>query len=224
TKFRWQDAANGGRWIIIDPRETATARQGDLHLQLKPGTDVALANAILHVLIAENLIDHALISSRTNDWEETLELASRYSPDVASQICDVPAEKIVDAARLYGRAKTAMVMHARGSEHHTNGVNNVVSDINLVLATGNIGAPGRGYGTITGQGNGQGGREHGQKADQLPGQRLISNPEHRKHVCEVWDCPEAELRQAGVSVVEMFAKMRESEIRGLLSICNNVMV
>jgi len=224
NKFLWQQRDNGGRWIIVDPRETATARQGDLHLQLKPGTDVALANAILHVLIAENLIDHAFISSRTNDWEATLELASRYSPDVASQICDVPAEKIVDAARLYGRAKTAMVMHARGIEHHTNGVNNVLSYINLVLATGKIGAPGRGYGTITGQGNGQGGREHGQKADQLPGQRLISNPEHRKQVCEVWGLPEDELPQAGVSVVEMFTKMREGEIRGLLSICNNVMV
>ena len=136
----------------------------------------------------------------------------------------MPAEKIVQAARLYGRAKTSMVLHARGIEHHSHGVNNVLSYINLVLATGSIGAPGRGYGTITGQGNGQGGREHGQKADQLPGQRSISNPEHRKHVCEVWDLPEAELPQAGVSVVEMFQKMSEGEIRGLLSICNNVMV
>jgi len=115
-------------------------------------------------------------------------------------------------------------MHARGIEHHTNGVNNVLSYINLVLATGKIGAPGSGYGTITGQGNGQGGREHGQKADQLPGQRSIMNPEHRKHVCDVWGLPEEELPQAGVSVVEMFDKMREGEIRGLLSICNNVMV
>src|SRR5262249_13952701 len=139
---------------------------------------------------------------RTNDWDATLELASRYTPDVASQICGVPAQKIVEAALLYGRAKSAMVMHARGIEHHTNGVNNVLSYINLVLATGKIGAPGRGYGTITGQGNGQGGREHGQKADQLPGQRSISNPEHRKHVCQVWDLPETELPQAGVSVVE----------------------
>jgi assimilatory nitrate reductase catalytic subunit len=117
-----------------------------------------------------------------------------------------------------------MVMHARGIEHHSNGVNNVLSYINLVLATGKIGRPGSGYGTITGQGNGQGGREHGQKADQLPGQRSIMNPEHRKYVCGVWDLPEEELPQAGVSVVEMFEKMREGEIRGLLSICNNVMV
>jgi assimilatory nitrate reductase catalytic subunit len=224
NKFLWEQRDNGGRWIVVDPRETATARQGDLHLQLKPGSDVALANGMLHVLIAENLIDQSFIDARTNDWEAARELATRYTPDVASQISGVPAEKIIQAARLYGRAKTAMVMHARGIEHHSNGVNNVLSYINLVLATGKIGAPGRGYGTITGQGNGQGGREHGQKADQLPGQRSINNPEHRKHVCQVWGLPEEELPEAGVSVVEMFEKMREGEIRGLLSICNNVMV
>ena len=224
NKFLWEQRDNGGRWIVVDPRETPTARQGDLHLQLKPGTDVALANGMLHVLIEDDLIDQKFIDGRTNDWNATREVALRYSPDVASQMCGVPAEKIVAAARLYGRARTAMVMHARGIEHHTNGVNNVLSYINLVLATGKIGAPGRGYGTITGQGNGQGGREHGQKADQLPGQRSISNPEHRKHVCEVWGLPENELPEAGVSVVEMFQKMREREIRGLLSICNNVMV
>ena len=224
NKFLWQQRDNGGRWIIIDPRETATARQGDLHLQLKPGTDVALANGLLHVLIREGLTDGAFIAARTNGWEETRELAKRYTPQVAADITGVPAEKIVQAALLYGRARTGMVMHARGIEHHTNGVNNVLSYINLVLATGKIGAPGRGYGTITGQGNGQGGREHGQKADQLPGQRSIMNPEHRRHVCEVWGLPEEELPPAGVSVVEMFQKMREGEIRGLLSICNNVMV
>ena len=224
NKFLWQQRDNGGRWIIVDPRETPTARQGDLHLQLKPGTDVALANGLLHVLIQENLIDQAFIDARTNEWQPLRELALRYTPEVASQISGVPAEKIIAAARMYGRAKTGMVMHARGIEHHTNGVNNVLSYINLVLATGKIGAPGLGYGTITGQGNGQGGREHGQKADQLPGQRSITNPAHRKHVCDIWDLPEEELPQAGVSVVEMFTKMREGEIRGLLSICNNVMV
>ena len=93
NKFLWQQRDNGGRWIIVDPRETATARQGDLHLQLKPGTDVALANGMLHVLIKENLIDQAFIDSRTNDWQATRELALRYSPDVASQICGVPARK-----------------------------------------------------------------------------------------------------------------------------------
>jgi assimilatory nitrate reductase catalytic subunit len=224
NKFLWQQRDNGGSWIIVDPRETPTARQGDLHLQLKPGTDVALANGLLHVLIEEDLLDQDFISTRTNGWEETKTQVANYTPQVAAEITGVAANKIVQAAQLYGRARTSMMLHARGIEHHSHGVNNVLSYINLVLATGSIGKPGRGYGTITGQGNGQGGREHGQKADQLPGQRSIMNPEHRKHVCEVWSLPEAELPQAGVSVVEMFQKMREGEIRGLLSICNNVMV
>ena len=222
--FLWKQRDNGGVWIVIDPRETPTARQGDLHLQLKPGTDVAVANGILNVLITENLIDQAFIDSRTNDWEATRTAALNYPPDVASEISGVPAEKIIQAARLYGRAKTGMIMHARGIEHHSNGTENVLSYINIALATGKIGSEGRGYGTITGQGNGQGGREHGQKADQLPGYRSMLNPEHRRYIAEVWGIDESELPQPGVSAVELFNKMREGEIKGLLSICSNMMV
>lgn len=222
--FLWKQRDNGGAWIVIDPRETPTARQGDLHLQLRPGTDAAVANGILNVLINENLIDEDFIARRTAGWAVTRETALRYTPERAAGISGVPAEKIVAAARLYGRAKTGMVMHARGIEHHSNGTENVLAYINLVLATGKIGAEGRGYGTITGQGNGQGGREHGQKADQLPGYRSIANPEHRRYVAGVWGVDESELPQAGVSAVEVFAKMREGEIRGLLSICSNMMV
>lgn len=222
--FLWKQRDNGGIWIVIDPRETPTARQGDIHLQLKPGTDAAVANGILNVLINENLIDQAFIDSRTNGWDETREMAMNYPPEVASEISGVPAEKIIQAARIYGRAKTGMIMHARGIEHHSNGTENVLSYINIVLATGKIGSKGRGYGTITGQGNGQGGREHGQKADQLPGYRYITDPEARKYVASVWGIDESELPQAGVSAVEAFTKMREGEIRGLLSICSNMMV
>jgi assimilatory nitrate reductase catalytic subunit len=222
--FLWKQRDNGGVWIVIDPRETPTARQGDLHLQLRPGTDVAVTNGILHVLINEGLIDQQFIDTRTTDWEATREEALKYSPAIASEISGVPAEKIVQAALIYGRAKTGMVMHARGIEHHSNGTENVLSYINLVLATGKIGAPGRGYGTITGQGNGQGGREHGQKADQLPGYRSILDPEHRKYIAGVWGIDESELPQVGISAVEAFDKMRDGEIKGLLSICSNMMV
>lgn len=224
NKFLWQQRDNGGVWIVIDPRETATARQGDLHLQLKPGTDVAVANGMLHVIYKENLIDEEFIQNRTNDWELTRKVIENFTPQQASEISGVPVEKIVKAGLLYGRAKTGMIMHARGIEHHSNGVNNVLSYINIVLATGKIGAPGKGYGTITGQGNGQGGREHGQKAEQLPGARSMYSEEDRKHICDIWDLPYEEMPAPGVSAVEMFDKMREGEIRGLISICNNGMV
>jgi assimilatory nitrate reductase catalytic subunit len=225
NKYMWQQRDNGGIWIIIDPRETPTARQGDIHLQLRPGTDVALTNAMLHVIIKEGYVDEKFIDARTNGWQETRDLIlEKYTPEYCSEICGVPSDQIIKAAQLYGRAQTGFVLHARGIEHHSNGVDNVLSYINLVLATGKIGAPGRGYATFTGQGNGQGGREHGQKADQLPGQRNINNPEHREHIAKVWGIPVEEMPQAGVSVVEMFQKMREGEIRGLMSVCNNVMV
>src|SRR5690606_26015341 len=133
----------------------------------------------------------------------------KYTPEYCSEICGVPADQIVKAARIYGRAQTGFVLHARGIQHHSNGDDNDLSYINLVLATGKIGAPGRGYATFTGQGNGQGGREHGKKYDQLPGQRSINNPEHREHIAKVWGIPVEEMPQAGVSVVEMFQKMRE---------------
>ncbi|CAN5325353.1 assimilatory nitrate reductase catalytic subunit [soil metagenome] len=222
--FLWKQRDNGGVWIVIDPRQTATARQGDLHLQLRPGTDAAVANGILNVLINEKLIDQAFIDSRTNDWEAARAAALECTPEMAAEISGVPAEKIVQAAQLYGRAKTGMILHARGIEHHSNGTENVLSYINIVLATGKIGSEGRGYGTITGQGNGQGGREHGQKADQLPGYRSMLNPEHRKYIAKVWGIDESELPQPGVSAVEVFDKMREGEIKGLLSLCSNMMV
>src|SRR4029079_19589393 len=121
NKFLWQQRDNGGVWIVIDPRETATARQGDIHLQLKPGTDVAVANGMLNVIIREGLIDENFIAGHTNDWEATRAAIEKYTPNIASQISGVPAKAIEAAGLLYGRAKTGMIMHARGIEHHTNG-------------------------------------------------------------------------------------------------------
>ncbi len=108
------------------------------------------------------------------------------------------AEKAIrQAAEWWGTAKTSYLMHARGMEQHSHGVINVLGSINIVLASGRIGRPGCGYSTITGQGNGQGGREHGQKCDQLPGGRDIENPEHRRHIAGVWGVREEELPHAG---------------------------
>ena len=125
---------------------------------------------------------------------------------------------------MWGKAKTSFLMHARGIEQHRKGVQNVLSCINLVLATGRIGKPYCGYGTITGQGNGQGGREHGHKCDQLPGNRDIENPEHRKIVADFWGIPESELPRKGLSAYEIIDAINRGEIKGLLSICFNPLV
>ena len=125
------------------------------------------------------------------------------------------------AAEWWGQAKTSFLFHARGIEHHSHGVANVLGAINLVLASGRIGKPKCGYGTIVGQANGQGGREHGQKCDQLPGWRDISNPEHRKYIASVWGIPEPELPGPGVDAYELFRKIDAGEIKALISFCFN---
>src|SRR5262245_33193290 len=224
THYVWGARDRGATLIVVDPRETPVARTADVHVPLRPGTDSAFFNGVLHVVVREGWIDEGFIAERTTGWDEVRQTVDAYDPARVGDICGISPDLVERVARMWGTVPRAMAFHARGIEHQIQGVENALSIINLVLATGQIGAPGKGYGTITGQGNGQGGREHGQKADQLPGQRSISNPEHRKHVCQVWGLPAAELPQAGVSVVEMFQKMREREIRGLLSICNNVMV
>src|SRR5207302_1884542 len=155
----------------IDPRITRIARTADLFLPVRPGRDSALANGILHVLIERGWVDENFIADHTHDFDKVRELVRRYTPAVTETITGVPARSIVKAAEIWGPAETSMLLHARGIEHHTKGVENVLSYINLVLATGRIGRPGCGYGTITGQGNGQGGREHGQRCNQLPGGR-----------------------------------------------------
>jgi len=133
----------------------------------------------------------------------------------------VPERALRQTAEWWGTAKTSFLFHARGIEHHSNGVQNALGTINLVLATGRIGKPKSGYGTITGQANGQGGREHGQKCDQLPGWRDISNPDHRRHIAGIWGIDEPDLPGPGVDAYELFRKIDAGEIKGLLSICFN---
>ena len=125
------------------------------------------------------------------------------------------AERAIrQAAEWWGTAKTSFLMHARGIEQHSHGVTTCLASINIVLASGRIGRPGCGYSTITGQGNGQGGREHGQKCDQLPGGRDIENPEHRRHVAAVWGIAEEEMPRAGVDCYEMFRKVESRRDQG----------
>jgi assimilatory nitrate reductase catalytic subunit len=124
------------------------------------------------------------------------------------------AERAIrQAAEWWGQARSSFLLHARGIEHHIHGVQNVLGAINIVLASGRIGRENCGYATITGQGNGQGGREHGQKCDQLPGARDISNPEHRAHIAKVWNVNADEIPSAGVDAYEIFRKIDRGEIR-----------
>ncbi|MBI2948343.1 MAG: molybdopterin oxidoreductase family protein [Verrucomicrobia bacterium] len=224
TDYIWRARDQGAKIIIIDPRITPLARTADLFLPVRPGRDSALAHGILHVMIERGWVDDSFIAEHTNDFEKVRALVKKYTPQVTERITGVPAASIVKAAEIWGPAETSMLLHARGIEHHTKGVENVLSYINLVLATGRIGRPGCGYGTITGQGNGQGGREHGQRCNQLPGGRDINNPDHRQFTADFWSIPETELPKQGLTACEIFDAIEEGKIKGLITISFNPLV
>lgn len=215
----------GGRLIVVDPRRTATAQSAQLHLAPAPGSDLALANGILHLLVRERMIDREYIARRTTGFGAVLQTVAGYWPDRVERITGVPEESLRTAASWLGTAERVVVLTARGAEQHATGTETVHGFINIALALGQVGSPGGGYGCITGQGNGQGGREHGQKSDQLPGYRRIDDPEARAHVAGIWGVDPDTIPGPGPSAYELLSSMGTAGgVRGLLVMGSNVVV
>jgi assimilatory nitrate reductase catalytic subunit len=207
TRYLVEQRERGGHLIVIDPRLTPTARRASLHLQPAPGTDLALANTLLHRCLAEGYVDRDYVATRTTGFDDVVRVASGYWPERVERLTGVPVADLATAADLLGRAGTAIILTARGAEQHATGTDTVSAWINLALALGLPGRPGSGYGCLTGQGNGQGGREHGQKADQLPGYRRIDDPAARAHVASVWGVHPDSLPGPGVSATELLDRL-----------------
>jgi assimilatory nitrate reductase catalytic subunit len=224
TRYLWEARENGSKIILLDPRMTPVARTVDLYIPVRSGGDIGVFNGMLHVMIQRGWVDRQFIAAHATGFEQLEAIVEKYTPEYAGKIAGVPPEMIVRAAELGGPAETSFALHARGIEHHSKGVENCMAMIHLAVATGRIGREGCGYAMITGQGNGQGGREQGQKADQLPGQRDIENPEHRNYIAGVWGVPEATIPRKGLSMVEIIEAIHAGKIKGLLSICCNPMV
>ena len=214
---------NGGTLIVIDPRRTKTAEQADLHLAPRPGTDLALALGLLHLIVAEGRVDEAYVQERTAGWADARAAAMAHWPEYVERITGVSVPQLRQAVRLFCEPEAAMVLTARGPEQHSKGTDTVGAWINLCLATGRAGRPLSGYGCLTGQGNGQGGREHGQKADQLPGYRKLDDPAARRHVAEVWGVDPDSLPGPGRSAYELLDAMG-TDIRSLLLMGSNPVV
>jgi assimilatory nitrate reductase catalytic subunit len=189
-------ARAAGGLVVVDPRRSATARLADdgqgVHLQPVPGTDLVVLLALLHAVLAEGLADRPYLEARASGFDAVARSVAAWWPERAETVCGVPAEELRRVARLLAAAspsrggRGAYLLTGRGVEQSTQGTATVTAAINLALALGLPGRAGSGYGCLTGQGNGQGGREHGQKADQLPGYRRIDDPAARAHVAEVW--------------------------------------
>jgi len=215
----------GGHLIVVDPRATSTARAATLHLQVTPGTDLALANGLLHLALREGLVDLDYIERRTTRFDPVRRLVASYWPDRVERITGVAVKDLAAAVALLGRASSVLVLTARGAEQHSKGTDTVLAFLNLALALGQVGRPGAGFGSLTGQGNGQGGREHGQKADQLPGYRKIDDPAARAHVAGVWGIDPEELPGPGTSAYQMLEALgTDGGVRALLVAGSNVVV
>ncbi|KUO22214.1 molybdopterin oxidoreductase family protein [Streptomyces dysideae] len=214
---------NGGKLIVIDPRRTKTAEQADLHLAPRPGTDLALALGLLHVVVAEGRVDEEYVAERTAGWEDARAAAMAHWPEYVERITGVSVPQLRETVRMFCEPEHAMVLTARGPEQQSKGTDTVGAWINLCLATGRAGRPLSGYGCLTGQGNGQGGREHGQKADQLPGYRKLDDPAARRHVAEVWGVDPDSLPGPGRSAYELLDALG-TDIRSLLLMASNPVV
>ncbi len=215
----------GGDLIVVDPRRTDTARAATLHLQLTPGTDLALANGLLHLAIEEKLVDHDYIERRTEGFDDVRRGVLTSQPAFVERLTGVPIEHQLAAVRMLAAAEASMVLSGRGAEQQSKGTDTVLALINLMLALGKVGKPASGYGCLTGQGNGQGGREHGQKADQLPGYRLIEDSAHREQIARVWAILPDDLPRKGKSAYELLDALGpEGGVRALLVFGSNVAV
>jgi assimilatory nitrate reductase catalytic subunit len=206
-------AQQAGGLIVVDPRRTATARLTDegrgIHLQPTPGTDLALLLGLTHVVIAEGLADAAYLAERTTGFADLRRSVAGWWPERVQSVTGVPAAVIRAVARRLAAGDGVYILTGRGVEQHVDGTDTATAAINLALALGLPGRADSGYGTLTGQGNGQGGREHGQKCDQLPGYRRITDPQARAHVAGVWGVDPELIPGPGVPAVELLQSLGE---------------
>ncbi len=203
----------GAKLILMDPRETELARLATYSFQFRPGTDVALLNAMLHTIVAEDLVDHAFIRERTDGWEGFRRGIAAYAPETMAPICGIPAEDIRAAARLYATAGTAMIFWGMGISQHTHGTNNSRCLIDLALVTGQIGRRGTGLHPLRGQNNVQGASDMGLIPMVFPDYQNVSDDDARARFEELWHArldPEP-----GLTVVEIMNAALRREIRGM---------
>ncbi len=205
--------------IVVDPRRTDTAQAADLHLAILPGTDVALFNGLLHVMLWEGLLDMAFISAHTNGFAELKETLREYTPKMVADICGIKESDIIQAAKWFGAGPT-LSMYCMGLNQSIHGTDKNAALINLHLATGQIGKLGAGPFSLTGQPNAMGGREVGGMANLLSGHRDLNNATHRAEIAKLWGVDSVP-EKAGKTAIEMFDAVKNGEIKAIWIACTN---
>lgn len=218
NRIRDRRRAGGGRVkvIVVDPRATETAKIADLHLAVRPGADVPLLNALLYEVMLAGGLDERFIAAHTSGWEAVRARLSRYQAELVQDVTGVPAQRIVDAARIYAGGAPALSLWSMGANQSTAGVDKNLALINLALATGNIGRPGAGPFSLTGQPNAMGGREAGGLATALPGHRLVANAADRAEVEAAWGLPPGAISdRPGLTAIEMVEALERGRVKVL---------
>ena len=208
------------KWIVADPRRTETAEAADLHLQLLPGSDVALFHGLLHLLLWEGLTDGAYIAAHTSGFDALRDRVREYTPRETARLTGLNEADIVTAARWFGQQTPTLSLYCQGLNQSSAGTAKNAALINLHLATGQIGRPGAGPFSLTGQPNAMGGREVGGLANLLSAHRDLANPEHRAEVARLWGVPDVP-SEPGKSAVEMFEAAADGQIKALWIACTN---
>ena len=206
--------------IVVDPRRTDTCDLADLHLPIIPGSDVALFHGILHILMWEGWIDRAYIDAHTEGFDELKTLVHDYSPQMVSELCGISQESLQQCARMIGSAPSFLSLWCMGLNQSSSGSAKNSALINLHLATGQIGKPGAGPFSLTGQPNAMGGRETGSLSNLLPGHRDAANAEHRAEVAQHWGV-DALPHSTGLTAIELFEAVRVGKIKALWIACTN---
>jgi formate dehydrogenase major subunit len=207
---------SGTKLILMDPRRSELARTAYRYLQFKPDTDVALLNAMMHVIVEENLVDAKFIADRTLGYEALVENVKGYSPELMEPICGIPAETIREVARLYATSKGSMILWGMGISQHIHGTDNARCLIALSMMTGQIGKPGSGLHPLRGQNNVQGASDAGLIPMMYPDYQRVDNPQARERFAQAWGVPLAQLDdEPGLTVVEVIKGIIAGKVKGM---------
>ena len=208
-----QAVKNGTRLIVVDPRDIGLSREADIHLKLRPGTNVAFANGMMHVMIREDLIDKEYIEKFTEGFEEIKQIVAEYTPEKVGEICHIDPDKLVEAARMYATAKKAPIIYCLGVTEHSTGTEGVMSMSNMAIMVGKLGRSGCGVNPLRGQNNVQGACDMGAQPTDYPGYQKVDNPRIREKFEKAWD---VKLNpNPGLKATEVFPAAIEGKIKGL---------
>jgi formate dehydrogenase major subunit/formate dehydrogenase alpha subunit len=222
TKIRRANRFRGAKLIVADPRRIDIAEYADLFLQHKPGTDIALLNGLMHIIIRQDWHDEDFIAQRTEGFEELEAVVSKYTPEVTSEITGVPVEDIEEAARVLAENRPGALLYAMGITQHVVGVANVMSCANLQMLLGNVGLPGGGVNPLRGQNNVQGACDMGSLPNVYPGYQSVTAPAVQGKFESAWGVSLS--NQVGLTVTEMLTAAEEGQVRCLYVIGENPMV